>query len=367
MKPAKRLLLLFLVLTTSCALKAQTFDWRVGFDFRFDNREGYDNTQLGHDADGTIFGVRLTPEVGLAWGKRNSINVGVDLRADFGAEGFYIPEPVVYYNYNTQGGGLFAGIVPRDKTIGRYSPAFFSDRVRFYDTNIEGLIYNRRFGSLAFIEFACDWNGMESVDRHEKFMLFSSSSIFSPEIAIHNRVNLFFELGYNFNMLHFAGSKTVRGVVDNLLVYPKFIAHFGSKEQSTDLASVEVGWLQAFQNARRGDGYVRPGGLFIDVAVNYWLFGVRNSLYLGQNLMPYYDSLDGAGVAYGSRLYYGEDFFRTDSGIYNRLEVSLRVLRKNAVNMEIASIHHYDGRGWGWQQVVKLTVDLNKATFRRKE
>ena len=32
-------------------------------------------------------------------------------------------------------------------------------------------------------------------------------------------------------------------------------------------------------------------------------------------------------------------------------------------HLKVASVHHYDGNGWGWQQLIQLVVNLNNFQF----
>ena len=79
--------------------------------------------------------------------------------------------------------------------------------------------------------------------------------------------------------------------------------------------------------------------------------------------MPFYHESDIAGNIYGGNLYYGDVFYSTDSGIYNRLEISYKYDFKDFLSLKVASVHHYDGYGWGWQQLVQLVVNLNNFQF----
>lgn len=79
--------------------------------------------------------------------------------------------------------------------------------------------------------------------------------------------------------------------------------------------------------------------------------------------MPYYYRTGTDGIAYGANLYTGSLFYSTESGIYDRLEISYRYDFKTFLSLRVSSVHHYDGCGWGWQQLVQLTVDLNNFQF----
>ena len=130
-------------------------------------------------------------------------------------------------------------------------------------------------------------------------------------------------------------------------------------------AGLRVGWIQTFQNDRiRNQGYVLPGGFQAEARIGYYGFEIYNTIYAGDNIMPYYYSTDMAGVMYGDNLYTGSIFYSTSSGVYNRLEISYHYDFRDFLRLRVASVHHYDrGRGWGWQQLIQLTVDLNNFQF----
>ena len=78
---------------------AQRFLWNARFDSQFDNREYKSEINWPQ----TLFGARLTPEIGIGWGNGNGMMIGVDLMADFGAKTFNTdPELLFYYQYDSK-------------------------------------------------------------------------------------------------------------------------------------------------------------------------------------------------------------------------------------------------------------------------
>ena len=60
-------------------------------------------------------------------------------------------------------------------------------------------------------------------------------------------------------------------------------------------------------------------------------------------------------------LYAGEPFYATTEHIYNRTWVGYdRRFFKGTLAVEAGMVFHYDGTGMGTQQVVKLSVDIQK-------
>lgn len=337
------------------------FLYDVDFDFRFDNRE-YDPS--GFSPSMTVFGARLTPTVGLRVrdGKKSAHNLvlGVDIMKDFGSQKDWdlFKEILFYYDWDKTFGktefSLMAGIIPRKYMSDGYSPAYFSDSLKFYDTNIEGLLLKFR-RPRAHYEIGCDWMGQQGQERRERFMIFSNGQA---------DLTSWLFLGYSAYMYHFAGSRQVRGVVDNILLNP-YIGFDFRKLTGMQRFSVSLGWLQSLQNDRRNVGkYVAPYGGELFLEAGHWNFGVRNRLFYGYDMMPYYNSTDAAGMKYGNLLYFGEPFFRVFeeskpfAGIYDRLEIYYEPRIADFVTLKVAAAFHFNRGYSGCSQIVALKFDL---------
>ena len=341
----KKTLLTTLFIIAACvAARGQKFVWNVNLESQFDNRE-YNSP---YNWSQTLFGVRGTPEIGLGW-LDNAVKVGATGIVEFGSRSFERrPEMVLYYNYNTDRFNISGGIFPRNQTIGRYSTAFFSDSVRFYDPNISGLLA-QIYGRVGYFEFACDWDSRQTDTRREKFTLFSAAEA---------RCGVMFA-GYNFSMHHHAGTATGGWVTDNVWLYPYLGVNLNSLVPMQELW-IQAGWLLTAQNDRNFVGkYVTPGGAQIELTAQKWGLGVYNTTYIGKDLMPYYSS-------YGAGLYWGDSFYATRNGMYNRLELYWSPLRRRDMDLRVSSVHHYDGKTWSWQQMVTFGVFLDRKMFDRK-
>ncbi len=251
------------------------FAYDVDFEMNFDNREFYRST---FSESMTIFGARLTPSAGISipqrsHGMNHKLMVGIDVMKNFGQSPVspelggpsdeaasrqnnldLFREITLYYKLEKQSENtaleLYAGIFPRKTMGGSYSDAFFSDSLKFYDNNLEGILLKVRRPK-SYCEIGCDWMGMKGYARKEKFMIFSAGeSVITP----------WFKLGYAGYMLHFAGSAKAGGVVDNILLNPYAGFDFGDRMNLQEF-SLRLGWLQAMQHDREFVGhYVFPGG-----------------------------------------------------------------------------------------------------------
>lgn len=371
------------------------FAYDVDFSMNFDNRE-FDRSRLFPSY--TIFGARLTPSVGLAFlqdsGACHRLMLGVDIMKDFGrspvgsqasagqgsVSGFHdaaeadagqrnlklFNEIIFYYGLDATLGrtdfSLTAGIFPRRFTEGEYSQAFFSDSLVWYDNNIEGLLMKFRRPS-SYFEIGCDWMGKAGVDRRERFMIFSSG---------HGHVSDMLSLGYSAYMYHFAGSENAPGVVDNILLNPYVLLDFSGLVPLQHL-SISAGWLQSLQNDRKlVDRYVVPGGAEITACAGKWNVSIENRLFIGQNMMPYYNSIGTGGQKYASDLYFGDPFFRMRDAsagswnVYDRLKVSYEPGLSDFVDLKIAAVFHFSGGFAGWQQMVGVHFNLRNLMMKLK-
>ena len=374
------LIIISIFITTFTASSQVRFSYDVDYEMNFDNREFY---RSDFSKSMTIFGARLTPSVGLEAFSPDSaqhrIMFGIDVMKDFGASPIseilaggktdetlgrqnnlsLFREISLYYSLkkriNDTEIDLFAGIFSRNKMQGRYSQAFFSDSLKFYDNNLEGLLVQFHRPRADF-EVGCDWMGQFGQARRERFMIFSSGE---------GQVAPLLTLGYSGYMYHFANSQQVRGLVDNILINPYARLDLAPKVDIQSF-SFTLGWLQAFQHNRKHVGhYVFPGGGHLDVEVKNWDVSVKNMLFCGKDIMPYYNYEDEGGFKYGSELYLGDPFFRVYDeqtsriGTYDRLEVCYEPSVGKYLRVKVAAVFHFNNFHYsGCQQVVGF-----KASF----
>jgi hypothetical protein len=355
------------------------FTYDVDFEMNFDNRE-FDKSRFSKAM--TIFGARLTPSVGLTLpqpelGMDHKLMVGIDVMKDFGASPIsktlspdessqdlankaLFREMTLYYKLDkkTTDGSfeMYAGIFPRKASEGGYGDVFFSDSLKFYDNNLEGLLL-KFHRPKSYWEVGCDWMGQYGTARRERFMIFTSGE---------GKVASILSLGYSGYMYHFANSRQVKGLVDNILVNPYARLDFGDMVNMQTL-SLTLGWLQAMQNNRKHVGkYVFPCGGHFDLEVRKWDVAVKNTIFYGTDMMPYYNSHDEGGIKYGNSLYLGDPFYRvfdnmttSRTGLYDRLEVCYEPVIWNRLDLRVAAVFHFNDFHYsGCQQIVGLLVSF---------
>ena len=329
---------------TGGGLQAQKLIVGADFTTRFDNRE-YANNDFNESQ--TLFSARLTPRIGVEWMGKNRLVVGVDLLQDFGNDTRFLTKarPIVYYQFNSKNVQANAGIFDRKELMGDYSPALVSDSVAFYHNRQSGFLgrYVSTQREKTYVEMAIDWEGLYSEESREMFRILSAGRY---------TLDGGFYFGYAFSMFHFAGSKLDENVTDNLIVNPyagwEFDAFFDF--------DVRAGLLFAPQRARSVDhDWKKPCGGQIDLRITRWGVKIENNLYLGENLQPLWQYYGPEG------LYAGERFYSTTEHIYNRTWIGYdRKFFDDTMHVEAGMVFHYDGTGTGTQQMVKLSVDIQK-------
>ncbi len=351
----KRVLLIMFLAVLTTAASAQKFLWDLDFRMGFDNRE---YAHMKTQPSGTLFGAILSPRVGLGFGEGHAVYLGGELRRYFGKSApKYAYEWLLYYQYDGEHLKLNAGVFPMTRLTGEYPLAFQEDNT-FFDTVMEGVHvgYER---DTWYLEAAVDWTGLPDEETRENFYVYS-----------YGRKDIGMVYGaYSFIMYHFASSYTVKGVVDNLWLYP----HIGvqlAKVLPLSEFDIRAGWLQTFQNDRiSGNGYVNPGGFQAELRLEKWGVGIHETIYTGPSLLPFFNTPDAAGVPYGTALYSGDRFYGTESGLYNRLELYYApTIAKvsDYLDFRIAAVLHCDGFDWGWQQLVQVVVNLDSLKFPKK-
>lgn len=366
-----------------------SFAYDVDFEMNFDNREF---ARSRFTPSMTIFGARLTPQVGLSLvegnGAAHRLMVGIDVMKDFGASpvseliaggktaetdlkqnnlGLF-RELTLYYNFKKKISKtdmeIYAGIFPRRAMEGEYSQAFFSDSLKFYDNNLEGLLL-KFTRPKAYFEVGCDWMGQYGTARRERFMIFTAGE---------GRVLPFMSLGYAGYMLHYANSSQVKGLVDNILLNPYARFDFARQSGLQEL-SLRIGWLQAMQRDRIYVGaFIFPFGGEFDQHVRNWNVGIHNRMFLGYDMMPYYNNIDSAGLKYGPELYFGDPFYRVHDngaqgvGFYDRLEVYYQPGLSDWLDLKVSALFHFNGTHYsGCQQMVGLRFNLSELLSSRKD
>lgn len=340
-----------------CICANAQFVGDVTFDYYFDNRE-FDAGENAFTHSMTIHALRFSPAVGYKVGDKSlsqSIMVGSEVLKNMGGDR-PSTDLTLYYNLNARGRRdevkLYAGLVPKRLLTGEYNEAFMSDSQRFFDAQMEGMLVQwkrRNFVS----EFGADWMGMIGTDRRERFKLFAYA-----EYSLSREISF----GVAFDGYHYANALNYGGVMDQNLLEPFVKMCFVHGRNGSDGLSLRASWLVGIQRDRgKGDAFVFPNGLRLELNASTGAFYMRNIFYTGGDMMPMYDGTDAGGYKYGHDLYWGSPFYRTQSSL-DRFELGFEPHRSRYASLKTGFRFYFAdggaGRGGfgfqGWQQCVSL-------------
>ena len=355
------MLLLALVCGGGYTLFAQELKLGVDFATLFDNTE---YASMKGVSSGTLFGARLTPQVGIEWQERNQLMVGADLYQNFGHDKFLSDVKLqLYYAYQAPRVKLYAGIFPRSAMRGLRSPLFFDPSYSFYNNSISGVL--ARYESddnVSYVEFAMDYTGMRSFDTRESFAIMSSGR-YGVKCSG-------FYLGYDFYMGHYAkdyNPETRDGVVDNIMLTP-YVEYNGAElwYMGKDFVRLKacLSYVQSLQRDRVNENaWQYPMGGELCVALEWAGLELSNRLYMGKgSLLTYYNR-------YGSDVYHGVPLYRTEKGIYDAIALAYnRTFFNDTVGVKAGITMEYDGTGWGTRQWLEVGVNLDYGiNLKRKQ
>ena len=320
------------------------------FNFDFDNTE-YTGANLG--ASETLFGISLAPVLRFEWNEKHSLGVGVNMQKMFGSVRFLDDiDLVAYYQFKGEKYGAVAGLFRREKLMGRYSEAFFSNAYLVDNRLVQGLAlqYHDKVG---YAELVADWNGMYSQATREQFrILFSGEGRFA---------NVMYA-GASATMHHYANRADFQyNVVDDFVINPYIGVDFS---MIVDI-DARLGYLQSLQRDRlTGGGWQVPMGGELFFRVSCWGVFISNNLYVGKNLQPLYNSVGKEGTIYGADLYASDPFYGTTTGIYNRTGIGYeRNLWVDRLKVKAEFVLKTDGKRLYNQQIISLGVNLSPKLY----
>lgn len=359
MRVMRRLLLIPLL---ALPLLSSAQDYNVRFETAFINNE-FDASGAVLSPSGTIACARISPSVFFDVDRDEDgchrIEAGVDIMREFGSPEIIAPlKPVIYYRFDKKYDKTVftaaAGIFPRVISNGAYSDLILSEKEKFYNNNIEGLLLDwRRPG--ARYELALDWNGMYSAEVREEFNVISSADIsLAPWLRA----------GWQGMFHHYANSALLKGVVDDHVFNPFMVVDFGGKT-AFDLLSLQLGPVVSYQRDRRSDDYCIPFGVDSVMDIRWSGFGLLNELYWGDSMCPLWNLNDSAGIPHGGNLYMRLPLWRVsadgDGGLYDKLSLYWMPSIVDFVRVEVSCDFFFNGGYTGCRQIATLLFDLSKT------
>lgn len=349
----RKFTILLLLCMLSCAVSAQEVFFDCGLSTHFDNTE-HTGSDVGESR--TIFAVRVTPTVGYRFDKKHTLVVGAELLKDFGSTKFIdYSKFIAYYQFENDKFGVNAGIFSKDKLVGSYSQAFFSNGYLVYNNLVQGIAL-RHTAKNAFAEFAVDWDGLYSPQTREKFRILLSGGVKFAKICY---------AGASFSMQHFANKSTFQGnVVDNLLLNP----YFGLKFNAFFDFDCRIGALVSAQRDRKTDeGWKLPAGGELYLRISRWGVYIDNNLYVGSSLTPFYNTLGFDGLTYADNLYTCDPFYGTSNKIYNRTGIGYsRSFAADRVSVGAEMVLQYNGSKMFCQQIINISAKICPTIYDKK-
>ncbi len=318
--------------------------YNVDFATYFDNREYIGPYQTPQ----TIFSFRLSPTVGLGvrdpLGGKHHLIAGVHYTQPLGGNWKDAKaDPIAYYRYQYKGFDLNMGAIPYTHRYAVLPDWLMYDSIAYNHPNMLGalLAYHDQRG---FVEFMCDWRGAQSPTRREMFRLIIDGQYQHKWFFIGGWGQINHKANFKNTTIH-----PHEGVCDDILVEP-YIGFNVSSYTPLDSLSLRTGYIVGIQRWRQQDRYTIPQGLYVELYANWWFIGLKNTLYSGMNLMPYYSE-------FGADLNQGDPFYQ--ASFYNRTDIFLYLYRSSFVNFYFSWNMHYDGHSLAHQQqlIVRFSLD----------
>ena len=334
-----------LLLSFSALAQSEKLYLDVDFNFDFDNAE-YSGSNIAPSE--TLFGISLAPALRFEWNEKHSLVAGVNMQKMFGSSRFLDDIGLIaYYQFQNEKYGATAGLFRRDKLIGRYSEAFFSNVWLANNRLVQGLALQYK-DKIGYAELVADWNGMYSMERREQFrILFSGEGRFAKVMYA----------GASAEMHHYANRADFRyNVVDDIVINP----YVGVNFKAFFDFDIRLSYLQSLQRDRLVTGdWKAPFGGELFFRMSRWGVFISNNLYVGDDLMPLYNSVGKEGTIYGTDLYAADPFYRAENGIYNRTGIGYEQnFWKERINVKAEFVLKTDGERVYNQQIISLGVNI---------
>ena len=319
---------------------SQNLFWKAGIYTFFDNTEF---AKSEYKTPQTMSGIQLIPEIGLRWDSSHFAGAGVNLLHEFGSS-----EPVdklyltAYYEYRKKPFRFLMGAFPRDNVLDKYPRIFFQDSISYYRPNVNGIFWEA-FSGKDYLNVWLDWTGQKSAEVRETFFVGLSGKY---------NIGVFYLQHFDY-MYHFAKDLDPagdNGLHDNGLMLTSAGIDLNGKT-FLDILDINAGLATGFERARDEDsGWILNSGLLMETRIGYKIFGLFNTLYLGEGHMPFYND-------HSNSLYWGDPIYR--AGNYNRSDFYINFIRNKKVNLNLTySLHFAEGNVYH-EQMLKVSVNLN--------
>ena len=348
---AVSLLFAFISLFLSSTLLGQEAVWDVDFRTIFDNREGESEVAAAK----TFFLTQLSPSIGISLlDGEHTVMGGVSWTQPIGNEwdGYRI-SPTLYYQYSKKGLKGFLGMFPRTLLHRELPDYIWNDSIYYVQRNVRGAgIVN--VGKHGYFQAILDWRGMQSRKQREAFNIIAMGEWRNSEQSL-------ISIGGVAMMNHLARREgdelDEEGVVDNFIVNPYLGVDFIRYAPCFKRLDVQLGMLGSVTRDRKFDNRWRvPFGFWMDLRLRWKWLGVREEIYVGGKLFPYYN-------VYGYILDQGEPYY--SSNFYSRTELQGYILDKSFVTLRASLDFHIAGKELMFYQRLILNVHFDGSFGKR--
>ena len=266
----KYIITAILIPVTAYALQSQVFNWELRYHGFFDNREYFNKYTI----DQTIFGSRISGELGCSFNENNRIMAGADYLYEFGSKGEWIaPDVIAYYNGKWKSLNFYLGAFPRaDKTD--MPLALMTDTFQYYRPVLEGILIDYRTPGFRH-NIWIDWTSRQSYRKREAFLL-GFSGYAERGILIWQ---------HHFIMTHLAHSLS-HGTEERIRDNAGFSALPGldmSAVAGLDSLTFSAGFLASYDRIRGIYDFRFPIGFLGEIKVMHKGFGLHGTIYSGES------------------------------------------------------------------------------------
>lgn len=335
-----------LALVSGLAAQRPDLYWNIDMQAVFDNREG--DTQYA--VDKTYFQTRLAPEIGVSlYDDRHRVAGGVVWTQPIGSEwDGYRLSPTLYYRYQHKGIRFAMGMFGKDMLYADMPNYIWNDSVNYAQRNIRGAMFGYRNGKGYFQAFI-DWRGMQTEKQREAFNIIASGE--------RQYKSGKFMWGGLVMMNHLAKDlihKEEQFVVDNFAYNAYLGINLAEMIKSPlDSCTFRVGVLGGLTRDREIKSWKTPVGFWADIDMRWKFLELKNTLYAGGTLFPYYST-------FGAMLDLGEPYY--SASFYDRASVGAYILERKFLTLKASLDFNLALSHFNFHQRVIVTFNLPSST-----
>jgi len=305
-----------LLVLSAGTTKAQELEGNLSFFGFMDNREYIKSGRYSQ----TIFGTRISPEVGLRLDSVHRLRVGFNALYEFGSQRanfFDKIEPVIYYQYEKDKLDFFIGSFPRLNLVDDYPRGLLSDTLNYYRPNVQGMLAKYETGNFRQVIWL-DWTSRQTDVDRETFIFGLSGKYQTGKFFISHHA-------YMFHNAAAAIKVPDEHLQDNGAATVKLGADL-SRSTILDSLTIAAGGMMSFERTRSVSDFSTPKGFVADLYAGYRRFSITNTFYAGE----------------GHHLILGDRFYNAKT--YNRIDFGWTpIVSKNISGRFVFTYHFADG------------------------